>query len=162
MNLSLRIDESTENIKMLKIILPLFITLFCLSANAAEAPSSKEALLERFLEAHEAKSYSDIEALINWDGVRKYKAKMIRVYTRNNFDRKVLKTEFEAADTEFLKSFAVGPKKYHSNLPVTHLMRIYFEDTVGDEEPEFGSVVYLVGQNSDGYQIAIAVNDQKS
>ena len=87
---------------------------------------------------------------------------MIRVYTRNNFGRKVIKTEFEEADTEFLKSFSVGQKKYQSNLPVTHLMRIYFEDTVGDEEPEFGSVVYLVGKKTEGYQIAVAINDPAS
>lgn len=147
---------------MLKKLLPLLIAVSCLSATASELPNSKEALLEQFLEAHEAKNYSEVEPLINWDGVRKYKAKMIRVYTRNNFGRKVIKTEFEEADTEFLKSFSVGQKKYQSNLPVTHLMRIYFEDTVGDEEPEFGSVVYLVGKKTEGYQIAVAINDPAS
>jgi len=147
---------------MLKKILPLALAITCVSATAAELPSSKEALLDKFLIAHEAKSYEDISSLINWKGVRKYKQKMIRVYTKNNFGRKVIGTEFEDADTQFLKSFSVGHKKYQSNLPVTHLMRIYFEDTVGDEEPEFGSVVYLVGKNKQGYQIAIATKDPSS
>ncbi len=144
---------------MIKKILPFALAISCFSVTAAELPSTKEALLNKFLAAHEAKSYEDISSLINWDGVRKYKQKMIRVYTRNNFGRKVIGTEFEEADTEFLKNFSVGHKKYQSNLPVTHLMRIYFEDTVGDEEPEFGSVVYLVGEHDEGYQIAIATKD---
>ena len=144
---------------MIKIILPLLLAITCLNASATGLPSTKEALLQEFLAAHEAKSYEQISSLINWEGVRKYKQKMIRVYTRNNFGRKVIGTEFEEADTEFLKKFAVGHKKYQSNHTVTHLMRIYFEDTVGDEEPEFGSVVYLVGEQNDGYQIAIAIND---
>jgi len=147
---------------MIKRLLPLALAITCMSATASELPSTKEALLGKFLEAHEAKSYEDISSLINWDGVRKYKQKMIRVYTRNNFGRKVIGTEFEEADTEFLKSFKVGHKKFQSNLPVTHLMRIYFEDTVGDEEPEFGSVVYLVGKHKEGYQIAIATKDPSS
>lgn len=147
---------------MIKKILPFFLAISCASLSAAGLPATKEALLKDFLTAHEAKSYEQISALINWDGVRKYKKKMIRVYTRNNFGRKVIGTEFEEADTEFLKNFSVGHKKYQSNLPVTHLMRIYFEDTVGDEEPEFGSVVYLVGQHQDGYQIAIATKDPSS
>lgn len=147
---------------MIKKILPLVLAISCLSASAAEVPSTKEALLENFLSAHEAKSYEQISSLINWDGVRRYKQKMIRVYTRNNFGRKVIGTEFEEADTEFLKEFSVGHRKYQSNMPVTHLMRIYFEDTVGDEEPEFGSVVYLVGKHKDGVQIAIAVKDPSS
>jgi hypothetical protein len=117
---------------------------------------TKEALLDKFLVAHKAKSYDEIASLINWDGVSKYKKKMVRVYTRNNFGRKVIRTEFEKADTEFLSNFSVGHRKYHSNLPVTHLMRIYFEDSVGNQETEIGSVVYLVGKQNNGYQIAIA------
>jgi len=147
---------------MIKIIMPLVLALSCLSASATELPSTKEALLDKFLTAHEAKSYEQILPLINWEGVRKYKQKMIRVYTRNNFGRKVIGTEFEEADTAFLKNFSVGDKKYQSNHPVTHLMRIYFEDTVGDEEAEFGSVVYLVGEQKDGYQIAVAIKDPAS
>jgi|GEM_PF-4704094 len=142
---------------MIKKLLPLVFVLTCMNAAATELPTSKEDLLQRFLSAHEAKSYDDISGLINWDGVRKYKQKMIRVYTRNNFGRKVIGTEFEEADTAFLNSFNVGTQNYHSNLPVTHLMRIYFEDTVGNEEPEFGSVVYLVGEKEGHYQIAISI-----
>ncbi|MDO6515195.1 hypothetical protein [Neptuniibacter sp. 2_MG-2023] len=165
MNLSLRIDRSTEKIKMLKKILPLFFIICCFSAHASDIANTKESLLERFLVAHEAKNYSDIEALVNWEGVRKYKAKMVRVYTRNNFGRKVAKTEFEEADTEFLKNFSVGNKKYHSNMPVTHLMRIYFENS--DEESktskeEYNSVVYLVGKSDEGYKIAITLDEKKS
>ncbi|WP_415887558.1 hypothetical protein ACMXYR_05310 [Neptuniibacter sp. QD29_5] len=147
---------------MIKKILPLALAISCMNVTASELPSTKEALLDRFLTAHEAKSYENISSLINWEGVRKYKQKMIRVYTRNNFGRKVIGTEFEEADTEFLNNFSVGHKKYQSNLPVTHLMRIYFEDTVGDEEPEFGSVVYLVGKHKEGYQIAIATKNPSS
>ena len=144
---------------MIKKLLPLALAITCMSASATELPSSKEALLDRFISAHEAKDYDAIAQLINWDGVRRYKQKMIRVYTRNNFGRKVINTEFEEADTEFLQKFSVGHKNFHSNHEVSHLMRIYFEDTVGDEEPEFGSVVYLIGEQPQGYQIAIAVRD---
>lgn len=144
---------------MIKKLLPLALAITCLSASATELPDTKEALLEQFLNAHHDKNYEAISGLINWDGVRRYKQKMIRVYTRNNFGRKVINTEFEEADTEFLKQFSVGHKHYQSNHDVSHLMRIYFEDTVGDEEPEFGSVVYLIGEKPDGYQIAIAVKD---
>jgi hypothetical protein len=142
---------------MIKKLLPLALAITCLSASASELPSSKEALLDQFLTAHEAKDYDAISKLINWDGVRRYKQKMIRVYTKNNFGRKVIGTEFEEADTEFLKNFSVEHKQFSSNHSVSHLMRIYFEDTVGDEEPEFGSVVYLIGEKPEGYKIAIAV-----
>ncbi|MFW1677085.1 hypothetical protein ACFVYJ_04805 [Pontibacter sp. JAM-7] len=143
---------------MIKKLLPLALVLTSLNIFAAELPTTKEALLDQFLQAHEAKNFDAISELINWDGVRKYKQKMIRVYTRNNFGRKVIGTEFEAADTQFLQDFSVGSRAYHSNMPVSHLMRIYFEDTVGDEPAEFGSVVYLVGEQNNQYQIAITIN----
>ncbi|WP_420600672.1 hypothetical protein [Neptuniibacter sp.] len=144
---------------MIKKLLPLALAITCISASANELPSSKEALLDQFLSAHEAKDYDAISELINWDGVRRYKQKMIRVYTRNNFGRKVIGTEFEEADTDFLKHFSVGQKQYRSNHSVSHLMRINFEDTVGDEEPEYGSVVYLIGKQPEGYKISIAVRE---
>ncbi len=145
---------------MIKNILPLALIFTCMSALATELPTTKEDLLSQFVTAHEAKNYDEIAALINWDGVRKYKQKIIRVYTKNNFGRKVKGTEFEAADTESLKDFSVGPKNYKSNMEVTHLMRIYFEDNNAEDKSEYDSVVYLVGKNKDSYQIAIAVNDK--
>ena len=61
--------------------------------------------LDRFAQAHNQKNFDDISQLINWEGVSKYKQKIVRVYTKANFSRQIVKTEFQEADTEFL-----GPK----------------------------------------------------
>ncbi|UTW02887.1 hypothetical protein KDX31_16360 [Amphritea atlantica] len=147
---------------MIKKILTLVIVFNCMIANASEISSSKEALLDSFIKAHEAKNYEEISRLINWEDVGKHKQKMIRVYTKNNFGREINHTEFEKADTNFLKSFNLGDKKYKSNLPVTHLMRIYFEEPTKDKKPEYSSVVYLVGEKPEGFQIAVVIKDQPS
>ncbi|MEH6629058.1 MAG: hypothetical protein V7739_21700 [Motiliproteus sp.] len=144
---------------MIKKILPFALIFTCMSALAVELPSSKEDLLSQFLSAHESKNYDEISTLINWDGVRKYKKKIIRVYTKNNFGRKVAGSEFEEADTEFLNKFSVGQKKYKTNMQVTHLMRIFFENATGDDKEEYDSVVYLVGKDKDSYQISIAIKN---
>ena len=57
---------------MIKKLLPLVFVLTCMNAAATELPTSKEDLLQRFLSAHEAKSYDDISGLINWDGAVSY------------------------------------------------------------------------------------------
>lgn len=147
---------------MIKKILTLAFAFNCMIATASEIPSSKEALLDSFVKAHEAKNYEEISSLINWEDVGKHKQKMIRVYTANNFGRKIDHTEFEEADTNFLKSFNLGERKYKSNIPVTHLMRIYFEEPTEDKKPEYSSVVYLVGEQSEGFQIAVVIKEKSS
>lgn len=144
---------------MLKKIIAFSTVVLCANALSADAPTSKEELLNQFIEAHSAKNYDEISKLINWDDVGRYKQKIVRTYTKANFGRKVVDSEFQEADTDFLKKFSVGSKKYKSNMEVSHLMRLYFDDTTKSDDSTYDSVVYLVGKNDGGYKISIAVAD---
>lgn len=121
---------------------------------AAEQRLSKEQLMQQFREAHESSDYRKIEQLINWNGVSGYQKKMVRVYTKANFGRKIAHSDFRPADTAYLRNFSLGPKTYHSNMEVSHLMRFEFDERIAHDK-ERPSVVYLVGQVDGEYRIAM-------
>lgn len=130
--------------------------LFCVSSNlwANSLPQSTEELEQRYLESYQKKDLDGIYSLINWQGVSRYKKKMVKVYTRNSLGKSIKKTDFEAIDESLLKNYSVGEKKYKTNLSVKKLFRIEFDNPQREE-----SLVYLVGKSAAGYQFSLSINN---
>lgn len=131
------------------------IIFFTFSSNllASNLPQTVEELQQRYLSSYQSKDLEGIYNLIDWRGVSRYKKKMVKVYTRNSLGKKIKDTNFEVIDKSLLESFTVGEKSYKTNLSVSQLFRIEFDNP---EREEF--LVYLVGKGPEGYQFSISVN----
>jgi hypothetical protein len=141
---------------MMKLLSASLLFIFSNSILASSLPQSLEELEKRYLTAYQNKNVDGIYNLIDWTGISGYKKKMVQVYTRNSLGKKIKSTEFEAVDEKFFTDFSVGHKHFKSNLVVDNLFRIEFDNPQREE-----SLVYLVGNSSEGYQFSLSIKNKK-
>ena len=140
------------------LVVTLFFSHFVFAGN--NAPVSPDELSSLFKQAHEARNFDSISALINWEGVRKPMRKKIEVYTMGTFGMPIGEISIQEVGEGEFSDFEFGKKDFKPNLPVSHIMKIKFDvDNADAASTEKDTAVYLLGENNGHYMITVYVKE---
>lgn len=125
---------------------------------AQDLPRTDEELVEVIRTAIDARDYEPFEQLVNWEGAGKIKRRIVRFEIRRGFGRKI--------DTIAIEDFPKGGldkidamKQIRVNMPVTHRVRVTFDEPPLEKTGRQPTSVFLVGKQDGAYRIALVVRN---
>lgn len=137
------------------------LVLFFLLANVQGGANSKlNTFMKLYQRAHAAHSYSQIAELINWRGVHGPMRKTLEAYASGTFGLQIKGIEIRSVDEHEYQSIELAGERMYPNMPVTHIMSVYFEIDESDPASAYtGTTVYLLGEQEKQVKIAVYVSD---
>lgn len=131
------------------------------AALAAEAaPSGPEVVAEALRAAIAARDYEAIERMIWWEGAGKIKRRVVAFQVRRGLGRAIKLIAVEPASDEAIRASAAEMRQ-RLNMPVSHKIRIVYDEPPSEPGGKPPASVFLVGRNGDSWRIALVVRDER-
>jgi predicted exporter len=148
-----------------RLCLGLAVALAAAGAEAADLPRTEEELVRQVRAALVAGDMAAFEELINWEGARGVKRRIVAFQVRHGFGRTIRSVALEPFPADALRDVeARGTLK--ANMPVTHRLRVVFDEPPAAGAAEAGAPptdLFLVGKAADGaFRIALVVRDERA
>ena len=127
-------------------------------AAAKELPRTDQELVDTIRTAIDARDYEPFVQLVNWEGAGKIKRRIVRFEIRRAFGRKIDTIAIE----DFPKDGMAGidaMKQVRVNMPVTHRVRVTFDEPPLEKTGRLPTSVFLVGKQDGAYRIALVVRN---
>ncbi|MGI9499877.1 MAG: hypothetical protein ACR2P3_07560 [Geminicoccaceae bacterium] len=125
---------------------------------AKELPRTDEELVDTIRSAIVARDYEPFEKLVNWDGAGKIKRRIVRFEIRRGFGRKIDRIAIEDFPKEGMAKID-EMKQVRVNMPVTHRVRVTFDEPPLEKTGRQPTSVFLVGKQDGAYRIALVVRN---
>jgi hypothetical protein len=131
-------------------------------AEAADLPRTEEELVRQVRAALVGRDIAAFEELINWEGARGVKRRIVAFQVRHGFGRPIRSVALEPFPADGLRDVeARGTLK--ANMPVSHRLRVVFDEPPAAEGAGPPTDLFLVGKAADGaFRIALVVRDERA
>jgi hypothetical protein len=130
-------------------------------AEAGDLPRTEEELVQQVRTALVARDMAAFEQLINWEGARGVKRRIVSFQVRHGFGRPIRSVALEPFPAGGLRGVeALGTLK--ANMPVSHRLRIVFDEPATAEHGNPPTDLFLVGKADGVFRIALVVRDEKA
>jgi hypothetical protein len=138
------------------------VTMFMASGIALSAaqdlPRTNEELVDTIRTAIVAKDYAPFEELVYWEGAGKIKRRIVRFEIRRGFGRKIDTIAIEDFPKDGMAKID-AMKQIRVNMPVTHRVRVTFDEPPLEKTGRQPTSVFLVGKQDGAYRIALVVRN---
>jgi len=121
-----------------------------------ELLDNPDALLGTIRDAIETKNYETFKDLVFWKDAGKIKRRIVRFQIRRGLGRPIHKISFEPFPAHGLDA-AIATGKLVVNMPVTHRVRVIYDEEPINKEGKLPTSVFLVGLKDNAYRIALVV-----
>jgi hypothetical protein len=135
----------------------LLLTTIALSA-AQDLPRTDDELIETIRSAIDNRDLEPFENLVLWEGAGKIKRRIVTYEIRRGFGRKIGKIALEDFPENGLAKVE-AMKQLRVNMPVTHQVRVTFDEPPIESTGKPPTSVFLVGKRDGVYRIALVVRD---
>ncbi len=125
---------------------------------AQDLPRTDDDLVETIRSAMVAKDFEPFEQLVNWEGAGKIKRRIVRFEIRRGFGRKIDKIDIEDFPKDGLAKIE-AMEKLRVNMPVTHRVRVTFDEPPLERTGRQPTSVFLVGKQDGAFRIALVVRN---
>jgi len=134
------------------------VCLTCLAGRAAAdgLPRSEDELKATVRAAIESGDYATFEQLVFWDGAGKIKKRVVAYQVRRGLGRQVREISFAPFDAQTLHELKTN-QRHRLNMPVTHELRVVFDEPPVNDAGMPPTSVFLVGKRDEVYRIALMV-----
>jgi hypothetical protein len=140
--------------------LGLAAALAVVGAEAADLPRTEEELVRQVRAALVAGDMAAFEELINWEGARGVKRRIVAFQVRHGFGRPIRSVALEPFPADALRDVeARGTLK--ANMPVSHQLRVVFDEPAA-EHGNPPTDLFLVGKADGVFRIALMVRDERA
>lgn len=133
------------------------LTSVALSA-AQDLPRTDDDLIETIRSAIDTRDFEPFEQLVNWEGAGKIKRRIVRFEIRRGFGRKIGRIAIEDFPKDGLAKVE-AMQQLRVNMPVTHLVRVVFDEPPIEKTGKPPTSVFLVGKQDGAYRIALVVRN---
>ncbi|MGI9507000.1 MAG: hypothetical protein ACR2RE_28500 [Geminicoccaceae bacterium] len=123
-----------------------------------DLPRTDEELLDRIRTAIDAKDYAPLEELVYWEGAGKIKRNIVAFEIRRGLGRKISDITFENFPEDGMAKIE-AMDKLRVNMPVTHQVRVTYEEPPINDNGKLPTSVFLVGKQEGAYRIALVVRN---
>lgn len=138
-------------------ILGLTLSAPVYAADAEGYPTTTDELASMVRNAIETKNLQEINHIVNWEGISRYKRREFESRILHGLGRPIAKVELEQIDDETRESLR-HIKLHKLNMQVSHILRVTFWDSEeGNPEP---AAVYMIGRMANAYRIALFVKEK--
>ncbi|MGI9510158.1 MAG: hypothetical protein ACR2QJ_12520 [Geminicoccaceae bacterium] len=127
-------------------------------AAAQDLPRTDEELVDVIRTAIDARDYEPFEQLVNWEGAGKIKRRIVRFEIRRGFGRKIDTIAIENFPKDGMAKID-AMKQVRVNMPVTHRVRVTFDEPPLEKTGRQPTSVFLVGKQDGAYRIALVVRN---
>jgi len=127
-------------------------------AAAQDLPRTDEQLVNTIRTAIDARDYEPFEQLVYWEGAGKIKRRIVRFEIRRGFGRKIDTIALEDFPKEGMAKID-AMKQVRVNMPVTHRVRVTFDEPPLEKTGRQPTSVFLVGKQDGAYRIALVVRN---
>lgn|GEM_PF-3412571 len=134
------------------------VCVTCLAGNAAAdgLPRSEAELKAAVRTAIESGDYATFEQLVYWDGAGKIKKRVVAYQVRRGLGRQIREISVAPFDEQTLHELKTN-ERHRLNMPVTHELRVVFDEPPVNAAGMPPTSVFLVGKRDDVYRIALMV-----
>ncbi|MGI9433345.1 MAG: hypothetical protein ACR2Q4_00675 [Geminicoccaceae bacterium] len=133
------------------------LTSVALSA-AQDLPRTDADLINTIRSAIDEKDFKPFEQLVNWEGAGKIKRRIVRFEIRRGFGRKIDTIAIEDFPKEGMAKID-AMDQLRVNMPVTHRVRVTFDEPPLEKTGRQPTSVFLVGKQDGAYRIALVVRN---
>lgn len=123
---------------------------------AAELPRDPKALVATIARAIEERDYDRFEELVLWEGAGEIKRRIVAFQIRRGLGRSIRSITFEDFPKDGLAA-AHASGQLALNMPVTHRVRVVYDEEPIDDNGKLPTSVFLVGKLDDVYRIGLVV-----
>jgi hypothetical protein len=117
-------------------------------------PQTEAELRDMVVSAMQARDFAAFERLINWDQAGTIKRRIVGHQVRHGFGRPIAGVELEAFPADGLAE-AEATGRLKANMPVSHLLRVTFDEPPLEATGRPPTAVFLVGRSDGVYRIAL-------
>lgn len=135
----------------------LTLTSVAMSATL-ELPRTNDDLVETIRDAIDARDYGRFEEIVYWEGAGKIKRRIVAFQIRRGLGRKIENIAIETVPEDSMAGIA-AMKQLRVNMPVTHRVRVTFDEPPINDEGKLPTSVFLVGKQDGAYRIALVVRN---
>ncbi|KAF0249198.1 MAG: hypothetical protein FD167_1398 [bacterium] len=115
-------------------LLLIFVGLFFLKQPSVDLANTTDPLLDELINAyktaHKQKSLEDVLALYYWNGVDERIKNSVSKNHKRYLDYKIVKVKVAKAPLQEYKPFTLDGVRYRTNLEVTKVLKVSFENTM--------------------------------
>lgn len=134
-------------------------TLSSIALSAAQdLPRTDEDLVDTIRTAIDAKDYAPFEELVYWEGAGKIKRRIVAFEIRRGLGRKIDAITFENFPEDGMAKID-AMDKLRVNMPVTHRVRVTYDEPPINDQGKQPTSVFLVGKQDGAYRIALVVRN---
>lgn len=123
---------------------------------ATDLPQTDDALIETIESAMVARDFEPFEQLVYWEGAGKIKRRIVKFQIRRGFGRKIDKIALENFPENGMAAID-EIEHLRVNMPVTHRVRVTFDEPPINDQGKLPTSVFLVGKKDGAYRIALVV-----
>jgi hypothetical protein len=123
---------------------------------AKDLPRTDEELIETIEAAMIARDFEPFEQLVYWEGAGDIKRRIVTFEIRRGFGRKIGSIGIEHFPENGMAKID-AMKQLRVNMPVTHRVRVTFDEPVLENTGKPPTSVFLVGKRDGAYRIALVV-----
>lgn len=131
----------------------LALASFGTPAAARDLPRTPDELISTVSRAIADRDMAVFEELVNWEGARKIRKRVVSYQIRSTFGRPIRSIALEDFPADGLKE-AESRGTQKANMPVSHRLRVIFDEPPG-ESGRPPTDVFLIGKDRDTYRIAL-------
>ncbi len=135
----------------------LALTGVALSASP-DLPRTGDDLVGTIRNAIEKKDYDRFEELVYWEGAGKIKRRIVAFQIRRGLGRKIDSIAIEDFPENGMAGIA-KLKQLRVNMPVTHRVRVTYDEPPINDQGKLPTSVFLVGKHDGAYRIALVVRN---
>jgi len=136
----------------------LFMASSIAFATAEDLPRTNEDLVDTIRSAIDQRDFEPFQQLVNWDGAGKIKRRIVRFEIRRGFGRKIDTIAIEDFPKDGMAKID-AMKQLRVNMPVTHRVRVTFDEPPLEKTGRQPTSVFLVGKQDGAYRIALVVRN---
>ncbi|MGH1477268.1 MAG: hypothetical protein ACRBM6_00825 [Geminicoccales bacterium] len=136
----------------------LFMASSIAFATAEDLPRTNEDLVDTIRSAIDQRDFEPFQRLVNWDGAGKIKRRIVRFEIRRGFGRKIDTIAIEDFPKDGMAKID-AMKQLRVNMPVTHRVRVTFDEPPLEKTGRQPTSVFLVGKQDGAYRIALVVRN---
>ncbi len=132
------------------------VLLIAVPAGAVDLPKDPDSLVAAIKQAIETKDYDRFEQLVFWKDVGKIKRRVVAFQIRRGLGRPIQSISFEDFPENGLDA-AKASGKLQLNMPVTHRVKVVYDESPINDDGKRPTSVFLVGKRDEGYRIGLVV-----
>lgn len=130
-------------------------------AGTAPLPTTGDAMLSEIRTALEARNYERLAELIYWEGAGKIKKRVVRYRVRGTMGRQIKSISLSDYKKDQLDDKESINGRLRLNMPVTHKIRIVYDEPNSEVTGTTPTTVFLIGPKKDAMRIALVVRNYK-